>query len=225
MKLRQDLESDLKKLEKSSFIFTFTLPTLEMGNSSSKQPVEEVQQEEEQQAAPSSGNEEVSSEQPQAQDVMQEDEQPTIEDTDKQRVVITEETTVTATTQDGGDSFKIPSLPTSSTTTTSAPELPLSPNSASIKALPADIEHILSLGANKDELSKLNIADSNSAATGGSGEIDQVVKELREKYQQEGMEKVGADGELSQVEKEMKEKGILRNQENVVQAEDKMDQE
>ncbi|GAA5935091.1 H/ACA ribonucleoprotein complex subunit GAR1/NAF1 [Sporobolomyces koalae] len=104
-----------------------------------------------------------------------------------------------AVIQEDEDQFKVPPAPAASAAT------PLSPNSTTLKALPADIEHILSLGANQDDLKKLRAADGES-----QGEIDQVVRELREKYRQAG---TGSNkGVLHDVEKEMQDKGIIRNQ-------------
>ncbi|GAA5962825.1 hypothetical protein JCM3765_001535 [Sporobolomyces pararoseus] len=192
-----------------------------MGNSSSKQTTEDATPPVEQTDATSSSNANLETEQPLSEDSMQQDDsiaaQEDIQEVD-QMTVATE--TANTSTQDGGDSFKIPSLPTSSSV--SAPEQPLSPNSTSLKALPADIEHILSLGADRDELSNLKTA----TATGSGGEIDQVVKELREKYQQDVTATTGGGStDLDQVEKEMKEKGISRNEGNVDQTDLKMDQD
>lgn len=195
------------------------LPISTMGNSSSKQQTEGVSPEAEQEAASTSlDNDQVKSEQPPSGDAMQQDDTRQLGSAVKEEEFEhTLESAAAATTQDGGDSFKVPSLPTT------AAEAPLSPNSTSLKALPADIEHILSLGANQDELSKLENAKASGS---GAGEIDHVVRELREKYKQEGTEVAGAEGtELSQVEKEMKEKGILRNEGNVKRADEKMDEE
>ncbi|GAA5909434.1 H/ACA ribonucleoprotein complex subunit GAR1/NAF1 [Sporobolomyces salmoneus] len=192
-----------------------------MGNSSSKQPAEDALSPEDQASTTSTSNAQIESEQPLSEHAMQEDATATASlEAAKEAEPIVVDTEAAKSTQDGGDSFKIPSLPTS--TLSAAPEQPLSPNSTTMKALPADIEHILSLGANQDELAK--IAKSKSSA-GGSGEIDQVVKELREKYEKEGQEQSGKDAELSQVEREMKEKGVLRNEGNVISAEDQMDQD
>lgn len=194
---------------------------VKMGNSSSKQPPQEEQQDTA--TAPSSdSNAQLDQLEPQSEHTMQQDEveqsvatpaatgDAIIQTETSQHSPIPSSSTSlppsSTTTTDNQDTFKIPSLPSHSTA-------PLSPNSSSLKALPADIEHILSLGANEDQLRK-------AAKEGGQGAVDQVVRELREKYAKDG------GGELSQVEKEMKDKGIVRVEESVtvVEQEDKMDQ-
>lgn len=215
-------------VEKCSFLPLHSQFTLsKMGNSSSKQTAEDVPPQAEQTTpTTTTSDSNLETGQPLSEDSMQQDDSTAVqEDTQKEEQMTAVKDSAQTSTEDGGDSFKIPSLPTSSSVTSAPEQQPLSPNSTSLKALPADIEHILSLGADRDELSKLKTTTATSSGSGG-GEIDQVVKELREKYQQEGNGSTGeGSGELSQVEKEMQEKGILRNQENIEQTEDKMDQE
>ncbi|GAA5847426.1 hypothetical protein JCM5353_006435 [Sporobolomyces roseus] len=193
-----------------------------MGNSSSKQPPQEDKQADTSLAS-SDSNAQPDQLEPQSQDNMQQDtlDQPqstlaaTGDSITQSETSNIDPSSASSTllapsiTTDDQDTFKIPSLPSTSTA-------PLSPNSTSLQALPADIEHILSLGANEDQLLK-------AARERGQGEVDQVVKELREKYAKEG----GQEGELSQVEQEMKDQGIVRIEQTIVKEvveDDKMDQ-
>lgn len=193
-----------------------------MGNSSSKQPPPEDKQADTSLAS-SDSNAQLDQLEPQSQDNMQQD---TLDQSQTTPVATggsithseisniappnpSSSSSTPSTITDDQDTFKVPSLPSTSAA-------PLSPNSTSLQALPADIEHILCLGANEDQLLK-------AARERGQGEVDQVVKELREKYAKEG----GQEGELSQVEKEMKDQGIVRIEQTIVKEvveDDKMDQ-
>ncbi|GAA5890642.1 hypothetical protein JCM5296_004326 [Sporobolomyces johnsonii] len=126
------------------------------------------------------------------------------------------------------DLFKVPALPSSSAASSSAPPLPQSQSSAStsptttLRALPADIEHILSLGADQDDKPQ-----KLASGAEGQGELDKVVRELKAKA---GM---GAEGEvrmqeeedgerrdeLEKVEREMREKGVVRGAGTVAEQE------
>ncbi|BGP46594.1 hypothetical protein JCM10450v2_002441 [Rhodotorula kratochvilovae] len=113
---------------------------------------------------------------------------------------------------DQGDVFKVPALPTS------APAPAVTSPSATLRALPADIEHILSLGANAPDEAE------RAAAAGGrtTSELEQVVRELKEKAlraDKEGEVKMEDGGdltksdELRKVEDEMRSKGVTRDAE------------
>ncbi|BGO98094.1 hypothetical protein NBRC10513v2_002094 [Rhodotorula toruloides] len=115
------------------------------------------------------------------------------------------------------ETFKVPALPASSAVASSA----TSP-SATMRTLPDDIEHILSLGANQP-----NEAERAAAAATGRGrqELEQTVKELKEnalkaddEVKMESEEEQRRREELLQVEAEMREKGVQRGAE--VQEED-----
>ncbi|GAA6052716.1 hypothetical protein JCM3770_007189 [Rhodotorula araucariae] len=112
---------------------------------------------------------------------------------------------------DQGDVFKVPGLPAV------APADAVTSPSATLRALPADIEHILSLGANQPD-------EAERAAAGGhaTGQLEQVVRELKENAMRadtdgevqmpEGEERMRSD-ELRKVEDEMRLKGVTRGSE------------
>jgi len=117
-----------------------------------------------------------------------------------------------AVEHDAGDTFKVPALPlpSSSTTTSTSP-------SSTLRALPADIEHILSLGAADPDHAE-RAAASAAQHGGGTSELEQVVRELRERADAaaEGASKMDADGDeadgdvLQKVEDEMRTRGVTR---------------
>ncbi|GAA6000264.1 hypothetical protein JCM10207_007931 [Rhodosporidiobolus poonsookiae] len=106
------------------------------------------------------------------------------------------------------DVFKVPALPSASTSASAT-----SPSST-LRTLPADIEHILSLNAHEpDEALR-------RAAAASGRELQDVVRELRERQgfaTEEGEFKMESEedkaSELSRVEKEMEEKGVKREEE------------
>ncbi|GAA5943106.1 hypothetical protein JCM3775_000649 [Rhodotorula graminis] len=123
-----------------------------------------------------------------------------------------------AVEHDAGDTFKVPALPTATSTTTSP--------SSTLRALPADIEHILSLGAADPDHAEL------AAAARGTAELEQVVRELKDratadsaaaragevKMEADGDEEDEQDGggdELRKVEDEMRAQGVTRGAEVV----------
>lgn len=116
------------------------------------------------------------------------------------------------------ETFKVPALPASSTTA-SAPvtTLSLTSPSATMRSLPADIEHILSLGANQPDE-----AERAAATDGGRGrqELEQAVREMKEnalkadgEVKMESEEDERRREELLKVEAEMQEKGVTREAE------------
>ncbi|GAA5851434.1 hypothetical protein JCM9279_001065 [Rhodotorula babjevae] len=123
-----------------------------------------------------------------------------------------------AVEHDQGDTFKVPALPLPSTTTTTITTTSTSPSST-LRALPADIEHILSLGAADPDHAERAAASAQRG--GGTSELEQVVRELRERADAEGVSKMDADGdeadgdELKKVEDEMRTRGVTRGAEVV----------
>ncbi|GAA6031452.1 hypothetical protein NBRC10512_001972 [Rhodotorula toruloides] len=110
------------------------------------------------------------------------------------------------------ETFKVPALPASSAVLPSV----TSP-SATMRTLPADIEHILSLGANQPDE-----AERAAAAAEGRGrqELEQTVREMKEnalkgdsEVKMESEEEQRRREELLQVEAEMREKGVQRGAE------------
>lgn len=90
------------------------------------------------------------------------------------------------------ESFKVPALPT-----------PGPASSTALQGLPADIEHILSLGANAKDLHHDEHKDTN---------YEQVVRDLKERAGLNGevtMEEPGGDG-LQTIEREMEQRGVPR---------------
>ncbi|BGP30477.1 hypothetical protein JCM10296v2_002232 [Rhodotorula toruloides] len=145
----------------------------------------------------------------------------------------TEGASVDTLAHSAADSVPTPlstAAPSSTTETSKVPALPASPAvvssttlpSATMRTLPADIEHILSLGANQPDE-----AERAAAAAEGRGrqELEQTVKELKEnalkvddEVKMESEEEQRRREELLQVEAEMREKGVQRGAE--VQEED-----
>ncbi|GAA5998262.1 uncharacterized protein JCM10292_001082 [Rhodotorula paludigena] len=114
-----------------------------------------------------------------------------------------------ALVQDGADSEKVPAAPAPASTAVRDAASP----STTLNALPADIEHILSLGANDpDEAERVRALAGEASSR---GELEQVVRELKEKALAAGgaeevrMADAGQD-ELRKVEDEMREKGVQR---------------
>lgn len=75
------------------------------------------------------------------------------------------------------------------------------PAAATLHGLPADIEHILSLGANEPDPAE------EAIAAGKASNYEQVVREMREKA---GFASKEGEGELEKVQKEMEEGGVIR---------------
>lgn len=86
--------------------------------------------------------------------------------------------------------FKVPFAPT--------------PAAATLHGLPADIEHILSLGANEPD------PEEEAIAAGKASNYEQVVREMREKAGFASKVEGEQGGELEKVQKEMEESGVLR---------------
>lgn len=87
-----------------------------------------------------------------------------------------------------------------------------------MSALPADIEHILSLGANEKDPAE----EDGGVGREGTSNYERVVREMREKAGF-GTKEEGKDG-LEGIEKEMEESGVKRGAgEEVVEQEDGME--
>ncbi|CEQ42975.1 SPOSA6832_04842, partial [Sporobolomyces salmonicolor] len=126
------------------------------------------------------------------------------------------------------DLFKVPALPSSSATSSalhpsqSQPSAITSPTTT-LRALPADIEHILSLGADQDDKPQKLASGSEER-----GELEKVVRELKAKagMRAEGEVRMQEEGEgerrdeLEKVESEMREKGVAREAGMVVEQEE-----
>lgn len=102
--------------------------------------------------------------------------------------------------------FKVPFLPSASTSTFTS----TTSSNATLRALPSDIEHILSLNAHApDEALKL-------AASNAGKEVAEVVREMKEKalrgdeVKMESEEEKGRRKEMGDVEREMEKRGITR---------------
>ncbi|BGP23177.1 hypothetical protein JCM10295v2_002071 [Rhodotorula toruloides] len=116
------------------------------------------------------------------------------------------------------ETFKVPALPASSTTASGPTTLSsITSPSATMRTLPADIEHILSLGANQPDE-----AERAAAAAEGRGrqELEQAVRGLKEnalkadgEVRMESEEEQRRREELLEVEAEMREKGVKREEE------------
>ncbi|KAI5481669.1 snoRNP assembly factor Naf1 [Pseudohyphozyma bogoriensis] len=98
----------------------------------------------------------------------------------------------TLPTKTDAEVFKVPSLPTAA-----AP--------SSLTTLPADIEHILSLGANEGD------EEGEVKAGRGNSNYEQVVREMREKAGFASSTGAAGGEGLDTIEKEMEESGITRH--------------
>jgi len=115
------------------------------------------------------------------------------------------EQTVTAK-EEPTETFKVPALPTPSSSSTT------------LQGLPADIEHILSLGANAKDLHDDQHKDTN---------YEQVVRDLKERAGLSGevtMDEPGRDG-LQAIEREMEAGGVPREGVEVQELEPQVKQE
>ncbi|TNY18886.1 Gar1/Naf1 RNA binding region-domain-containing protein [Rhodotorula diobovata] len=121
-----------------------------------------------------------------------------------------------AVAHDAGDSFKVPALPVPAATPSAT-----SPSST-LRALPADIEHILSLGAADPDEAQLAALASASGHARGTSELEQVVRELKDRALQadaagevrmEDADERATGDELRKVEDEMRLKGVTREAE------------
>ncbi|GAA5911775.1 hypothetical protein JCM6882_003348 [Rhodosporidiobolus microsporus] len=107
------------------------------------------------------------------------------------------------TTTEGGDVFKVPSLPAAPSSASASTTSP----SSTLRALPADIEHILSLNAHEPDEALVRAAEQSGR------EASEVVREMKERAL-----RGGGGGEikmeegvvLRKVEEEMEAKGITR---------------
>ncbi|BGP14450.1 hypothetical protein JCM10213v2_002399 [Rhodosporidiobolus nylandii] len=122
-----------------------------------------------------------------------------------------------SSTQPADDVFKVPALPAASATSPST----------TLRALPADMAHILSLNAHEPDE-----ALSLAAQTGGESELQRTVREMKEKalLNEDAMEdeevkkKKKELEELKRIEEELRRKGVTREAQQLAQEDEQMEE-